>query len=191
MFGHHRLRGRHGRGSHEHGGHGGHGGWFEGLRERKGHRRERLFAQGDLKLVVLDLLKSRARHGYEVIKAIEELAGGDYTPSPGVVYPTLTLLEEIGYAAVTQDVGGKKQYGITAEGEAYLESQREALMRIRSRIESAGSVADLRRGPVLQRALQNFRTALQLRLSRGSLEAAELHKIADAIDRAAIEIERG
>jgi DNA-binding PadR family transcriptional regulator len=182
------MRGRHGRGSHEHGGH---DGWFAGLRDRKGHRGERLFAQGDLKLIVLDLLKARARHGYEVIKAIEELAGGDYSPSPGVVYPTLTLLEEIGYATVTQSEAGKKQYGITAEGEAYLESQSEALARIRRRIESAGSVADLRRAPELQRALQNFRTALQLRLSRGSLEAAELRQIADAIDRAAIDIERG
>jgi DNA-binding PadR family transcriptional regulator len=187
MFGHHRGRGRHDRGTHERGGH---GGWFEGMRERKGQRRERLFAQGDLKLVILDLLKFRVRHGYEVIKAIEDLAGGDYSPSPGVVYPTLTLLEEIGYATVTQDEAGKRQYGITAEGDAYLESQREALTRIRGRIESAGSVADMRRAPELQRAMQNFRTALQLRLGRGALEAADLRKIADAIDRAAIDIER-
>jgi len=182
------MHGRHGRGSHERGGH---RGGFEDLRDRKCHRNERLFAQGDLKLVVLDLLKSRARHGYEVIKAIEELAGGDYSPSPGVVYPTLTLLEEIGHATVIQAESGKKQYGITTEGEAYLESQSDALARIRRRIESAGSVADLRRSPELQRALQNFRTALQLRLSRGALEPAELRQIADAIDRAAIEIERG
>ncbi len=187
MFGDHRVHGRHGRGSPEQGGH---GVWFEGLREGK-ERRGRLFAHGDLKLVVLDLLKARARHGYEVIKAIEELAGGDYTPSPGVVYPTLTLLEEIGYAMVTQDAAGKKQYGVTSEGEAYLENQREALTRIRSRIKFAGSVADLRRTPELQRALQNFRLALQMRLSRGSLEAAQLRQIADAIDRAAIDIERG
>jgi DNA-binding PadR family transcriptional regulator len=150
------------------------------MRERKAsHRRERLFEQGDLKLVVLDLLQSRPRHGYELIKAIEELAGGDYSPSPGVVYPTLTLLEEIGHATVTQESGGKKQYGITAEGSAHLAEQREALARIRGRLESAGSASDARRAP-----------ELHLRLSRTPLEPEQLRKIAEAIDRAAVDIER-
>lgn len=185
MFGHHRGRAGRGRTAHEH------GGWFEEIREhRAAQRRERLFEQGDLRLVVLDLLQSRPRHGYEIIKAIEELAGGDYSPSPGVVYPTLTLLEQIGHATVTQESGGKKQYGITAEGTAFLDSQRDALLRIRARVESASSVADARRAPQLQRSLQNFKTALHFRLSRGALTADDLRKLAEAIDRAAIEIER-
>ncbi len=185
MFGHHRGRAGHGRIPHEH------GGWFEEIREYKAaRRRERLFEQGDLRLVVLDLLQTRPRHGYEIIKAIEELAGGDYSPSPGVIYPTLTLLQELGYATVTQEAGGKKQYGITPEGTAFLDSQRDALLRIRARLESAGSVADARRAPQLQRSLQNFKTALHFRLSRGPLEPEDLRKLAEAIDRAAIEIER-
>jgi len=155
-----------------------------------GRGRERMFEQGDLKLVVLNLLKERPRHGYEIIKAIEELAGGEYSPSPGVIYPTLTLLEEIGHATVTQEQGGKKQYGITAEGTAVLESQREIVVRILGRLNSAGSVADARRAPELQRSMQNFRTALHFRLSRGDLESPALRKIADAIDRAAVDIER-
>lgn len=183
MHGHHKGRGGRGHKSRE--------GWFEDIRERKAsHRRERLFEQGDLKLVVLDLLQTRPRHGYEIIKAIEELAGGDYTPSPGVVYPTLTLLEEIGHAIVTQESGGKKQYGITPDGIAYLEGQGEALERIRNRVESAGSVSDARRAPELQRCMQNFKTALHFRLSRGPLNGVALRKIAEAIDRAAIDIER-
>jgi len=159
----------------------------------KGHRgraHERFFEQGDLRLVMLDLLQSRPRHGYEIIKAIEDLSGGDYVPSPGVVYPTLTLLEEIGHATVTQDSGGKKHYGITAQGTAFLDSQRDALRRIRARVESAGSIADARRAPQLQRSMQNFKTALHFRLSRGPLAAEDLRKLAEAIDRAAIEIER-
>jgi DNA-binding PadR family transcriptional regulator len=185
MHGHHKHRGGRGHKPHEH------GGWFEDIRERKAsHRRERLFEQGDLKLVVLDLLQTRPRHGYEIIKAVEELAGGDYTPSPGVVYPTLTLLEEIGHATVTQETGGKKQYGITPEGIAFLAGQRESLERIRSRVESAGSVSDARRAPELQRCMQNFKTALHFRLSRGPLNTAALRKITEAIDRAAIDIER-
>ena len=183
MHGHYRYRGGRGRKPHEH------GGWFEGIRERN-VRRERFFEQGDLKLVVLDLLRTRPRHGYEIIRAIEELAGGDYTPSPGVVYPTLTLLEEIGHAAVAQETGGKKQYGITPEGIAFLAGQREALERISSRLESAGSVSDARRAPELQRCMQNFKTALHFRLSRGPLNTAALRKITEAIDRAAIDIER-
>jgi DNA-binding PadR family transcriptional regulator len=149
-----------------------------------------MFEQGDLKLVVLDLLRVQPRHGYEIMKAIEELAGGEYSPSPGVVYPTLTLLEELGLAAVTVEAGGKKQYGITPEGAAALETQRATLGRILGRLNSAGSIADARRTPELQRAMQNFKTALHLRLGRGELEPSTIRAIADAIDRAAVEIER-
>ena len=103
-------------------------------------------------------------------KAIEELAGGDYSPSPGVIYPTLTLLEERGQATVTLELSGKKQYGITAEGAAILDSQRDLLTRILGRLDSAGSVAGARRAP--------------------ELNPGALRTIADAIDRAAVEIER-
>jgi DNA-binding PadR family transcriptional regulator len=153
-------------------------------------RRERLFEQGDLKLVVLSLLQERPRHGYEIIKAIEDLAGGDYSPSPGVIYPTLTLLEETGQATIAQDTGGKKRYCISSEGMTFLDTQRAALERILKRIDAAGSAADARHTPELQRSMQNFKTALHFRLSRGPLTSEELHKIADAIDRAAVEIER-
>jgi DNA-binding PadR family transcriptional regulator len=181
MFGH--GRGSGGRGHHR-------GGWLEGIGGKAAHRRERLFEQGDLKLVVLSLLQERPRHGYEIIKAIEELAGGDYSPSPGVIYPTLTLLEEIGQATITQESGGKKQYGISSAGKTFLKGQREALDRTLKRIDAAGSVADAWRTPQLQRSIQNFKTALHFRLSSGPLTAEELHTIADAIDRAAVEIER-
>lgn len=190
MFGQHRGRGghdhqhRHGKGdrTEEFGG----GGRGRG----PGRGRERMFEHGDLKLVVLMLLKDRPRHGYEIIKAIEELAGGDYSPSPGVIYPTLTLLEDLGHAAVTLEQGGKKQYGITADGGAALESQGETLARILARLDSTGSIADARRAPELQRAMQNFRTALHFRLGRGALAPTTLRNIADAIDRAAVDIER-
>jgi DNA-binding PadR family transcriptional regulator len=149
-----------------------------------------MFEQGDLKLVVLKLLAERPRHGYEIIKAIEELAGGEYSPSPGVIYPTLTLLQELGQATVTREEGGKKEYGITAEGSAVLGSQHEGLERILARLDSAGSAAEARQAPELQRSMQNFRTALQLRLSRGPVTAESLRKIAEAIDRAAVDVER-
>lgn len=152
--------------------------------------RERMFEQGGLRLVVLHLLQEKPRHGYEIIKAIEELAGGEYSPSPGVVYPTLTLLEELGQAAVTEEAAGKKQYGITPAGAALLDGERVALARTLERLGAAGSVADARRAPELQRSMQNFKTALHLRLSREGIAAASLRRIAEAIDRAAVEIER-
>jgi DNA-binding PadR family transcriptional regulator len=186
MFGKHRGRGRH-----EHHGRHRNDGWAGDEREhRSGRGRERMFEQGDLKLVVLHLLTERPRHGYEIIKAIEDLAGGEYSPSAGVIYPTLTLLEELGQATVTVEQGGKKQYGVTAEGSAVLETQRDTLERILRRLGSAGSVADARRAPELQRSMQNFRTALHFRLSRGGLDPVALRAIADAIDRAAVDIER-
>jgi len=185
MYGNHRGRGERGHGPHSGGGAAKGAGGFH-----RGRGRERLFEHGDLKLVVLNLLNASPSHGYEIIKAIEELAGGEYTPSPGVVYPTLTLLQDLGFAQILQDHDGKKQYGITPTGIAYLETQRETLARIHARIESAGNVGDARRAPELQRAMENFKLALHFRLSRGALDPQGIRKIAEAIDRAAIDIER-
>lgn len=167
------------------------GGRHEGFGRFKGGRgRERLFEHGDLKLVVLNLLEANPSHGYEIIKAIGELAGGDYSPSPGVIYPTLTLLEDIGHVKMTREQDGKKQYGITPEGRLHLEGQRDTLQRILARLTSAGSAADARRAPELQRSMENLKMALHFRLSRGALEAEALRKIAEALDRAAVDVER-
>src|SRR5687767_4994103 len=106
------------------------GGWggFDGFaaefwgprgRHQRG-RMGRVFEQGDLKYVVLRLLDEKPRHGYEIIKELEDRFGGAYSPSPGTVYPTLTMLEDLGYAKVSQDAGGRKVYEITPEGSAYL-----------------------------------------------------------------------
>jgi DNA-binding PadR family transcriptional regulator len=152
--------------------------------------RQRMFEQGHLKLLVLSLLQAQPRHGYELIKAIEELAGGDYTPSPGVIYPTLTLLEETGLVSIIDETGGKKQFCITPEGTQLIEAEAQTIEHIRARLAAAGSVADARRSPVLQRAIQNFKMALHLRLARGELDDAVTRRIAEAIDRAAVEVER-
>src|SRR5215468_463531 len=85
----------------------------------------RRLASGDLRLVLLALLAERASHGYELIKALEERSGGFYSPSPGMVYPALTYLEEVGRASVEAD-GAKKLYSITTAGRDYLEANREA-----------------------------------------------------------------
>jgi DNA-binding PadR family transcriptional regulator len=100
------------------------GNWagFEDFWVGKGGRKRggRMFEQGDLKLVILRLLEEKPRHGYEIIKELESRSGGAYSPSPGTVYPTLTMLEDMGYARAVPEEGGKKIYEITEEGKKHL-----------------------------------------------------------------------
>lgn len=100
-------------------------------RHGPGSRSSRMFGHGDLKLLLLSLIGQQPRHGYELIRAIEDLCGGTYTPSPGAIYPTLTFLEESGYAAIQQaEEGAKKQYAITDEGRAFLQDHRSEVESI-------------------------------------------------------------
>jgi len=98
-----------------------------------------VFEQGDLKYVVLKLLAEKPRHGYEIIKELEKRFGGAYSPSAGTVYPTLTLLEDLGYASVMPEEGGKKVYTITPEGQKYLEENKSAVEDIFERISDFGT----------------------------------------------------
>ncbi len=92
-----------------------------------------MFEKGDLKYVILDLLAEKPSHGYEVIRALEEKFRGFYSPSPGSVYPTLQLLEDLGYVSATQR-DGKKTYEVTAEGRKFLEENRSSVEGIWSRV---------------------------------------------------------
>ncbi len=149
----------------------------------------RFFDHGDLRLVLLALIAEKPGHGYELIKAIEEKAGGAYSPSPGVIYPTLTLLEEQGFVTVSTSEGSKKLHAITPEGTAYLEANRAAVDAIFARIAEAGGGRHGLRPQVL-RAMGNLKLALRLRLSRGSVSEAEAARIAAVLDAAAAEIEK-
>jgi DNA-binding PadR family transcriptional regulator len=179
-----------GRGGHHGFGHGfggrGFGGSFGGGRSRLG----RLFAHGDLRLVVLGLIAEKPRHGYEIIKAIEDQVAGAYSPSPGVVYPTLTLLEELGQITTTPAEGGKKLHSITPEGQAFLDANREELAGLQARMSAAAEHAGGALDPRVTRALENFRMALHLRLSAGRLDEAQATALAAALDAAAAAVER-
>lgn len=152
-------------------------------------RPERLLEQGDLRWLVLHLIASQPRHGYEVIKAIEDETGGNYAPSPGVIYPTLTFLEETGLV-VSETQGSKKLYSLTGEGKAALEENLQAVETIKARIGEARSRFGGPPAPEMRRAMENLRAAIQVRLSKGELTPESLAKITAAIDRAAGEIER-
>lgn len=154
------------------------------------HRRERLFDAQDIRLLMLNLLSSGAAHGYELIKSIEALAKGEYVPSPGIIYPNLTLLEEMGAIRTADSAGGKKVWELTDEGKITLEQQREEVGAVIERLASLGVLGENRRIPEVQRAIYNFRVALNTRLARGDIPQETLYKIIDTLDRAAKDIER-
>src|SRR5580658_4361509 len=126
---------------------GGFGGRWEGFERGFGGGRERFFDSGQLRLVILQLIAEKPSYGYEIMKAIEERLSGGYAPSPGVVYPTLTLLEEEGLAAVAASEGNKKLYAATEQGKEYLKANQVMLKAIFGRIEQAGKVFGRGRSP--------------------------------------------
>jgi len=159
-------------------------------RQGRGGRLGRFFAHGDLRLVILHLIAEKPRHGYEIIKAIEEQVAGAYTPSPGVIYPTLTLLEELGYVTVSMVDGTKKLHDITAEGRAFLDANRRAVDALLARMAETSRAHGGGTAPQILRAMENLKLALRLRLSRGPLSEEQINAVAAAIDAAATGVER-
>jgi len=155
-----------------------------------GRRAGRFFDHGDLRFVVLKLIAEKPRYGYEVIKEIEERLGGTYSPSPGVVYPTLTLLEELGYATVSASDGNKKLYAITTEGAAFLAANQPIVDAIFGRMAEASAAQGGGPDPQILRAMENLKMAIRFRLSQGPLSETQIHSITAAIDHAAQEVER-
>src|SRR6516164_11072660 len=168
--------------------HGGHHRHHHGHRGG-GRRGGRFFDYGELRLVALAMIAEQPRHGYEIIKGIEERMAGSYSPSPGVIYPTLSWLEDMGYAALETEEAGRKRYRITAEGEAFLLANHAAVDNLFSRIAGgAGSPGGVP-APVV-RGMENLKLALRLRLRRGSLDQTAAETIAAVLDAAAQAVER-
>jgi DNA-binding PadR family transcriptional regulator len=151
-------------------------------------RRGRLFDQGELRLVLLHLIAEQPRHGYELIKAIEERVADAYSPSPGVIYPTLTMLDELGYVTVTEQ-DGKKRHAATAEGIAFLAANRDTADAALARMDAIAAARAENPAPPIVRAIENLRLALRLRLARGGLDEHQVRAIATALDSAARAVE--
>jgi DNA-binding PadR family transcriptional regulator len=159
-------------------------------------RAGRMLAQGDLRLIALSLIAEQPRHGYDLIKQLEEKTSGWYSPSPGIVYPTLTYLEESGHLTSQAD-GAKKLYTITEEGRAYLEENREVVDAVMSRLAYIGKKAkrmrerfgeeEDRRGsaPLIKAALDNLREVAAKRLAGDPRSEA---RIVEILARAAGEL---
>jgi len=159
----------------------------------RGERSHRVFGRGGLRFVLLRLIADQPRHGYELIKAIEERLSGRYCPSPGVVYPTLTLLEELGHVAVdAPDHGGRKRYRATPAGQDFLAAHRdttdELMARMQAGVDGAGPRAG--RPPQVARAVENLKLAMRLRLGREPLTDEQAHAFAAVLDHAAQQLER-
>ena len=155
-----------------------------------GGGRERMFDAGDLQLILLQLIAEKPSYGYELIKAIEERMGGGYAPSPGVVYPTLTLLEERGFARIEPTEGTRKVYAITDEGRAELEKNADRLRDLTGRVDRTGQRFRRGRAPEVMRAFGDLRRAVLRAALRGresgeGVPDTKLAKIVEAIEHAA------
>ena len=206
MHGHHHDHGHHGWkwAAGRHRGRFGFGGrqgkWdFGGRDPEDWMRARRMLVQGDLRLVALALIAEAPRHGYEIIKLLEEKTADWYSPSPGIVYPTLTYLEEAGYVTASAD-GSKKLYTITEQGAAYLKANHDIVDAVLDRLTALGEkVSRWRRRargdrdergsvpPLTEAALDHLRETIAKRLEDDAEAEAQLVEI---LARAAADLKR-
>jgi DNA-binding PadR family transcriptional regulator len=165
-------------------------------------RAGRMLAQGDLRLIALALIAEQPRHGYEIIKVLEDKTAGWYSPSPGIVYPTLTYLEEAGQVTA-QAEGSKKLYSITDQGRAHLDENRDFVDAVLERMAAVGDkVKHMRRRlgrdegdddrgasmpPLVRAALENLREIAGRQLAN---DADAETKIVEVLARAAGELKK-
>ena len=162
-------------------------GWGGGRRSR---RARRMFESGELRLVLLKLIADEPRHGYDLIRAIEDLTGGEYAPSPGVVYPTLTLLQDMGFIEEAEGEGARKPFQVTEEGRAHLEERSEEVDALFERLTDLKPAPENMAGPAIGRAVKNLMTALGHRLKAEGFREDLFLEIAAILDEAAQKIER-
>lgn len=166
------------------------GGGGRGGRHGRRGRARRMFESGELRLVLLKLIADQPRHGYDLIRAVEEMTGGEYAPSPGVVYPTLTMLLDMGLIEEAEAEGARKAFSITPDGKAELAEKAEEVEALFERL------ADLKpdrehhgRAPI-KRAVGNLLSSIWHRVAEEEMDDETLHRIAAILDEAAQKIER-
>ena len=143
------------------------------------------FHKGNLKYVILDLLKEKPRYGYEIIRDLEERSHGFYAPSPGVVYPTLQMLEEMGYAS-SKERDGKKVYTITKEGLKFLAERQEQAEEVRSHMKHHWNPENM---GIIMEVMGDFRElGRDLRRNARTLETDKMKRIREVIAKATKDI---
>lgn len=154
---------------------------------RRGGGPGRFLESGQLRTLILHLIGDKARHGYDIIKQIETLSRGAHSPSPGVIYPTLTLLEEMGLAHVTSE-GSRKLYQASQQGLQELSDKRAEVDQTLARVRQASEQFLRERPPQILRAMENLKNVL--RMGSGRWNAEQLAAVTEILDEAAREIER-
>src|SRR5260370_2591410 len=142
--------------------------------DARGGRRRRVFDSGELRLVLLKLIADQPRHGYELIRAVEELTGGSYVPSPGMVYPTLTMLQDTGHIEEATAEGPRRPFAVTKEGTAELAAKKDEVDALLARLAELAAVRRRTDGTPVRRAMDNLRSALTYRLDRADRQAQTL-----------------
>lgn len=170
-----------------------HGGPFGhdrgGERGRHGGRR-RLFDSAEMRLVLLKLIVAQPRHGYDLIRALEEASGGSYVPSPGVIYPALAMLQDQGHITEVASEGSRKAFTATPQGQADLAANAEKVQALVERLAAIAKMQERTDGGPVRRAMENLKVALRGRLGRDTVERDVVHQVAEILDEAAQRIER-
>ena len=168
------------------------GGW--GMRGGRGGRgedggRRRVFDGGELRLVLLALLEEQPRHGYDLIREIEERTGGAYAPSPGVVYPTLSMLDELGHVDEVKEEGARKRFAISDTGRAHLGERRAEADALLARLAELGKAEGRTGAGPIRRSMTGLHMAVRDALG-GAARGDMVHEVAAILDEAARRIER-
>jgi DNA-binding PadR family transcriptional regulator len=156
----------------------------------RGRRARRMFESGELRLVLLKLISEQPRHGYDLIRAIEEMTGGRYAPSPGVVYPTLTMLEEMDFVEQATVEGARKPYQITDSGRAHLQENEEEADELIRRLKALSPSYSPEGASPIWRAMRNLGVAIRHRVQHGEITEETKFELAALIDELAQKIER-
>lgn len=151
-------------------------------------RREKMLDASDIRLLMLHFLAQNDAHGYELIKSVEELSKGEYSPSPGIIYPNLTLLEEMDAIRVVDAQASRKAYTLNPAGRVLLAEQQAHIELLIERLSSLAILVNNRSIPDVDQAIHHMRTALNTRLSQENISPETLEKIVDALNAAADKI---
>jgi DNA-binding PadR family transcriptional regulator len=153
-------------------------------------QRRRIFVGTSLRLILLRLIEQQPRHGYELIGEIEELSGGAYAPSPGLLYPMLSMLSAMKLIEEIASEGSRKQFRITEAGSAHLVENQEAVEQAFEQLRALASDGESADHTPIARALENLNAVLRHRMSREGTSVSNIHDAAALIDEAAQKIER-
>jgi len=151
-------------------------------------RREKMLDASDIRLLMLHFLAQNNAHGYELIKSIEELSRGEYSPSPGIIYPNLTLLEEMDAISVVDAQASRKAYRLNAAGRAQLAEQQAQVELLIERLSSLAVLVNNRSIPDVDQAIHRVRSTLNSRLSQEDISPETLAKVVEALNAAADKI---